>query len=573
MPRRLVRWLPAALAPLAVLWVADSRGVFPSPAVVVVTVAVCAALVVVEVRRGLLGGPPVLWLAGLVGWAAAATALRPVDTVDAARFVAIGALALVLAVLAAQPRCAAWARLGVVLSGAVAAAWLVIERLTIGGRPGGPFENPNIATTVIAVALALAPRMRWHAAARAACAGLLTAGIVTSGSRAGMLAAIAVAAIWVLATTGRPGRIALAGVMVLAGAGLAVRLATDRDPLRFERLRIWVVAWRTAVAELPLGSGPAGFADAAIPHNFPRAGELARYHRLPTLAESDALEAFATLGIPGLLLAAGLCVGVARAAADRWSAWAPVAAVAVTSAVHTQLPLPAVAWTAALAIAGSLPRTRRWRLRLRPGVALAGVAVAAPALAVALGAAPATRVNAERLVAVGESALARRGYGDAALADAEAATWLGCVRRPRWAGAWSTLGSIRLRRSLERGEGVLAAAAVDAFVAARAANPLDVWAALGEGRARRALGETAAAARALETAVSHEPSCVPAWVELGLLRVEQGELATARRALVRVEEALALARRWPPESGYERALVRVDRTSLARLRLRCGVRQ
>ena len=34
MSRRLVRWLPAALAPLAVLWVAGSQGVFPAPAVV-----------------------------------------------------------------------------------------------------------------------------------------------------------------------------------------------------------------------------------------------------------------------------------------------------------------------------------------------------------------------------------------------------------------------------------------------------------------------------------------------------------------------------------------------------------
>jgi hypothetical protein len=570
--RRQLKWLPALLAPLAVLWAADSRGVFPSPAVVVATAALCALLVAAEGRRGLLLAPPARWLAGLVAWASVTAAVRPVDRVEAARFVAVGVVALLIVVLAGRPRAAAWGRLGVVATGAVAAAWLVAERVAIGGRPGGPFDNPNVAATVIAVALALLPQVRWHGAAQAGCAALLVGGLVTSGSRAGMLAAVAVAGIWVLCAAGRAVRVTVAAVLVVAAAGLAARVATDRDPLRFERLRIWAVAWRTATAELPLGSGPAGFADAAIAHNFARDGELARYHRLPALAESDGLEVFATLGLPGVLLAAGLCFAVVRAAASRRPAWAPLAAVAVTSAVHTQLPLPAVAWTAALAVAGSLPRLRGRRVVLRPAVSFVGLAVAAPALVVALGGFPGERVAAQRLAAAGVQALARGESDDAALADAEASTWLACMRRPRWAAAWSTLGGIRLDRALERDEGILAAAAVDAFVAARAANPLDVWAALGEGQARRALGENAAAARAFEAAARLEPNCAPAWVEIGLLRLEGGELATARHALARVEAALALARRYPPESGYERELVRVDRVSLMQLRVRCGVR-
>jgi hypothetical protein len=515
---------------------------------------------------------PTLWLAGLVGWVCIAAAVRPVDRVEAARFAAVGVVALALALLAARPRAAAWGRLGVVLAGGVAAAWLVTERLVAGGRPGGPFENPNVAATVIALALALLPQVHRHAPTRALGAAVLLAGLVTSGSRAGMLAAIAVAGIWVFSATGRAGKTVVAAVLVVAAAGLAVRIATDRDPLRFERLRIWAVAWRTAMAELPLGSGPAGYADAALAHNFPRAGELARYHRVPALAESDALETFAALGLPGVLLAAGLCLAVARGAASHRPAWAPLAALVVTSAVHTQLPLPAVAWTAALALAGSLPRVHGRRLRLRPRRALAMVAVGAPALAMALGALPGARVTAESLAAVGMRALAAGDRDDATLADAEAATWKACVRRPRWAAAWTTLGGVRLTRALGREEGILAAAAVDAFVAASAANPLDVWAALGEGRARRALGDSAGAARAFESAVRLEPSCAPAWVEIGLLRLEGGELATARHALARVEAALALARRVPPESGYERELVRVDRASLMRLRVRCGVR-
>jgi hypothetical protein len=571
MSRRLVRWLPAALVPVSVLWVADSRGVFPSPATAAVTIVIGAVLLAVELRRGVRVTVPAAWLAALVVWAAMAAAFRPVERGEAARFVAAGALAVVLALLVARPRAAAWGRLGVALAGATAAAWLVAERLAAPGRPGGPLENPNIAATVMALAFALVPRLRWRPAARVAAAALLVAGIVVSGSRAGMLAAIVVGATWMLAATGRVVRGAVVTVIVIAAAGLAARVLTDRDPLRFERVRIWVVAWRTAVAELPFGAGPAGYTDAAIAHNFPRGGELARYHRLPTLAESDPLELLAALGVPGALLGIGLILGVKRQAAVCRTAWPPLAALAVTSAVHTQLPLPAVAWTATLAVAASLPRARAWRVRAPRAVALAGAAVAAPVLAAALAATPGSRVTADRLVAVGERALARTGLDDAALADAEAATWLGCMRRPRWAGAWSVLGSIRLTRALQRGEGMLAAAAVDAFAAARSANPLDVWAALGEGRAHRALGETAAAAGALEAAVRLEPSCAPAWIELALLRFDEGQLGAARQALARVEAVAAAARGLSLDSRYERALVQVDRATLARLRERCGV--
>jgi hypothetical protein len=326
------------------------------------------------------------------------------------------------------------------------------------------------------------------------------------------------------------------------------------------------------VAELPLGSGPAGYTDAVLAHNFPRDGELARYARLPVLAESDALQALAALGVVGTLLAAGLAASVAGAARRAPAAWGPIAALAVTSAVHTQLPLPAVAWSAALAVAGTLPRARGRRLRVSPAAALAGAAVAAPALALALGALPAGRVTAEGLAAPAARALARGGAGETTLADAEAGAWTACARRPRWAAGWVALGAVRLERAVAGNDGALAAAAADAFAAGRAANPTDVWAALGEARARRTIGDSAAAARALEAAVRLEPHCAPAWLEIALARVEEGELATARQALSRVETALAAARLRPPESDYERALVQIDHRSLDRLRVRCGVR-
>ncbi len=129
------------------------------------------------------------------------------------------------------------------------------------------------------------------------------AGVVASGSRAALVGVVAVAATWALARRGgRRTRLAAALLVALAVAGFSVRLATDRDPLRYERVRIWAVAVRVAAAEFPLGCGPSGYADAAMAHNFPREGEFARFARLPDVAESDLLQLAATLGLPGVIL-------------------------------------------------------------------------------------------------------------------------------------------------------------------------------------------------------------------------------------------------------------------------------
>jgi hypothetical protein len=571
MSRRLVRAMPAALAPVALLWVVASEGVAPSPAAVLVTVIVVAGLAVAALRRGVPMTAPTTLLAGLVVWTAAAGVLRPVDPGAAAYPVATAAVSLALALLVTGPRAAAWGRLGVVLGGAAAASWLVTDRLAGGGRPAGPFENPNLAATIVVVALSLVPPLRAGVVIRLGTGALLVAGTLASASRAAMLAAVAVGVLWATVSARRSARVAVMVLATCAAVGLAWRLATDRDPLRFDRLRIWGVAVRTAVAELPFGSGPSGYADAALPQNFPREGELARYYRLPTLAESDALQLAATLGVTGFLLGAGLVASVLAAARWRVRTLAPCLAVAVTSALHTQLPVPVVAWTATLAVLGSLPRSRARRLRLPSGAAAAGACAGAAAAALALGVMPGQPVTALRCASAAAALRAAAPASSGALADAEAQASHACALRPRWASAWSLLGALRLERALASGDAALAVAAADAFAAGRRANPIDIWLALGEGRARRVLGDTAGAARALETAVRLEPNCAPAWLELALLRLDGGEIAAATAALAKIDGALSSSRGKVPVSDYERAMVTVDRVSLVRLRVRCGV--
>jgi hypothetical protein len=219
-------------------------------------------------------------------WAALDAALRPVAISDAARLLATGVVSLGLVVVTRNPRGAAWGRLGAVAAGTGAAAWLITERLVHGGRPPGPFGNPNLAATPALLALALAPFLRVPVLVRGVLMAVAGAGVVASGSRAALVGTVALAVAWALSRRGgRATRLAAAILVVIAVVGLAARLATDRDPLRYERVRIWAVALRVAAGGLPLGCGPGGYADAAMAHNFPR--EEFTHRPLPDIAKAS----------------------------------------------------------------------------------------------------------------------------------------------------------------------------------------------------------------------------------------------------------------------------------------------
>jgi len=99
--------LPAALVPLALAWVGAARGVAPPAWLAVATVVVVGVLVAWRLIEGTTWHVPLPWLAGLVGWAALAAAVRPVAPAPAAWLVAIGVVAIGLALVAATPRGAA----------------------------------------------------------------------------------------------------------------------------------------------------------------------------------------------------------------------------------------------------------------------------------------------------------------------------------------------------------------------------------------------------------------------------------------------------------------------------------
>ncbi len=571
MQTRALKDAPALLVPLAALWVASARGVALAPLAAAATAAVAVALAVLAVRGGVRRVPALAWLAGLVAWCGVAAALRPVATAPAAWVVGAGVIALALALAVASPRGAAWAGAAVVVAGTLTAAWLVLEAVAVAGRPAGPLGNPNLAATVALLGLLTVPRMRAGPVVRAVLAVVLLGGVIASGSRGGLLALIAACATWALLAASRQRRRwALWGGAVVAIV-LVLVVARERDPLRWERARLWAVAARTALAELPIGCGPGGFGDAALPHNFARQGEFARHHRLPGLAESDVLQLAATLGLPGLILAGSLAWRVGRSAGRRGAPL--VAAVAAGSLVNTQLAAPLVAWTTVLALAAAWPRRepRVARLAIRPAAAAVLVAlVAIPAGQAltwpALGLAP----DPGAVLARAEAQARGAGSDGRELADAAAGAWQAARLRPRWGRAWRLVGAIALERAGRRREAALAEEAVTAFRRAREDNRNDVWAALGEGQAHRLLGDGAAARAAFQEAVGVEPNCVPCWLELATLGVETGEVDKGRAALALAEAARQLGQRTTFVSGYERRLATADPELLERLRASLG---
>ncbi len=565
--RPALKLLPALLVPICFAWVGATRGIDPMPRVCVATVALALALVAAS-TVGVRWSAPVAWLGALLAWVVVDAVVRPVAVSEASVAVAIGVVALLLFAAAQAPRCAAWARTALVLSGSVVAVWLLVERVLRHVRPGGPFGNANPAATLVLLALALSPFLRVPVLVRGVVALLATAAILVSGSRSALLAVVGIAVAWALSQRRRSRTIAAAVLVMMAAAGLVHRLATDRDPLRFERLRIWGVALETFAAELPLGAGPSGYADAALAHNFPRTGEFARYARLPDTAESDLLQVAATLGIPGIILALGLAAALAVRVVRRGPEGTGIAvALVITSAFSTQLFIPAVAWSAALALGAVMPRTGAKRLELSRPVKLASSLMVGVTLAFVL-ATPSWYASGdpEPLVQRSEAAAARSS-GDATLADAEATASQACAARPRFGRAWRLLGDLRLQRALLRGEPALALAARAAFSQAFRVNSLDAWAALGEAQSLHVSGDRGGASAALKVALRLEPNSVPAWLELATVRLESGELAAARAALKRAELAHAQAQALAPGfvSDYERRLAWANPILLARL--------
>ncbi|MFN3413853.1 MAG: O-antigen ligase family protein, partial [Thermoanaerobaculum sp.] len=557
--------LEAMLVPLALLWVASADGVFLAPWVAGVSAAIVGFLAWRRMLRGVRVGPPFVWLLGFFLWALISALAQPVSWDRAAQLAAIALFAGMLALIAAHPLGRRWMGVAVMAAGVLCALWLLVERVFLGGRPAGPFGNPNVAATVVVLAFAhsdlVQSRRSW------VWLTLLLAGVLAAESRAAMLAVVVLCFLWLGLRLPRRWKALLLLGVVVAAWGLAWRMALDPDPLRFERLRIWKAALETAWDFAPWGTGPGGFGDAVLARNFPREGEFARFHRIPDLAESDLLHLAAALGVPGLVLAAGLVWSTFRAWAGRGlKALSPALTVVVTGLFHSQMLWPVLAFFAVSAGRFS----GRWRLRFSPGPAflllwpLVGWAAAAlpwpngvvvPSLQ-------------ERLLKVRE--VLRQEASSEQLGDALVEATAIARESPRSAEALRTVGLVQVRLARATGDASAAHAAIATFRRAQETNPKDVWAYYGEAEARVVLGQWEGARGAALRALALEPNCVPCWLTVAQSQLFLGMPEAARETYRKALAAERRARGYPFVSAYERALASPDPLLKLRLALALG---
>lgn len=558
--------LEGVLVPVALLWVAAPEGVALHPWVAAITATVVFGLAGRRLILGARVGTPLVWLCLLVAWLGLEALFQPVPWARSAHLLACGLAGAALALVAAHPTGRHWLRAATVAAGLLASIWLVAEKLAVGGRPGGPFLNPNLAGGLGALGLALL----FHGVFRRFLLGagpVLLAGVVASGSRAAALAVLILGFYAFFVRRQLPG-LGVVSLFVLVGAGaLSIRLLTDQDPLRFERVRIWRTALQVARAYFPWGAGPGSFADAALAFNFPRDGEFARFARFPGIAENDLLQVAACLGLPGVLLALGLGLRLClQASKDRIGELGPLLVLGVMGVFHSQFLWPVGVLTAISAgrfsggIRVHLPPSLAVSLML-PLAVFANLGLAWPRGV--LGDPPGETLAALELVLRGRSSEKELANG---LVKAEALV----SQAPRMSRAWQALAFVQLQLGQQLGDGAALQAAVASFRKAQELNPNGLWAYYGEAVAWLTLGQVELGRRAVLHALRLEPNCVRCWLTLAQVRLYTGELTQARAALAKAEAVSRWAKKLTFVSSYEVELARLEEPLASRLRQALG---
>ena len=277
----------------------------------------------------------------------------------------------------------------------------LVQKFAGSPRPASTFLNPNhLAAWLTAAGLFLAGAMLARDVSRAArflYGGAIVAalaGIFLTGSR-GALLGIAAGAAALLAVffpslparTRRAMAAGAAGLVLVAGLGVAVRLRGENDPHRFRRTQIWAASLHAALASPFLGVGPGQFAAAAPNLNFPLNEAPLRFERGFRTPHSDVLRTVAEFGFPAAVaaFAAVALAGVelfrrrdALTAVER-GAVAALVGLAAQSCVDDLSTRPAIVMLGA-ALAGLLlarRRTAQARDVTRVAAGLAAVLVAA----------------------------------------------------------------------------------------------------------------------------------------------------------------------------------------------------
>ncbi len=447
-------------------------------------------------------------------------------------------------------------------------------------RAGGLFENPNVAAGVLVPALVLVVGAKIPGPVRGAVAAILLAGLVATGSRAGLVAVMAAGAVAVPRRWRRWWPLA-AALLVAAGVW---RMTAWPDPLAWRRPAIWKASATVALSHPLWGASAGAFDEAVLPFRPEEPTAVARWSKRPGSAESTPLQALAETGLPAAgLLGWGFLVlataAVRRGAPDA----AMVGAVLVFAVFHDVLGVPVLLWSWAwmLGRAAGPPGTAARSGGHPAAVAMAGLAVAlllgratvAPELALVRlhGDGPVSAAATEPLLALpwlerAHEKLTEPGWswqdGAEALDAADRVTSL----HPADSTGWRLLGECAARTARELAMlPPVSRRARQAFEHATRLDPHSPWGWLGWARLERDLGRLERAQALARRALTEEPHLVRGWLLLARLALDRGEVGTARRALLEAEAALRLER-GRLLSRYERDLLEAPRWQLEQLR-------
>jgi len=494
-------------------------------------------------------------------------------------------------------------RILVVGAAAIAGSILVAAITTMTVRSAGAFENPNVAAAflvpVMPMGFVLLKARSWLGWGWLS---LVSAAVVLTGSRAGLLAAVVVAAFLL-----PRGRIRLWGVLTgtaLAMATLGWRFFVQPDLLAWYRISIWQAVLKIWATRPVTGVGPGCLVEAAGAERILHADQIGMYQFVISLAESTPLAILVQLGVVGLILssvaAASWWKGARRSGAlDSVALRAATAAVVTLSLFHDFLTVDALLWWWAVALGCLEAEGRRapGTSESTPvnGLRLAGVVVLiwltmwgilSPALARWTSAnGPVTPMVLERVRRI------EPWYPDPAAAYVRELltrddrwSWVTAAEGLHWARyavdvqpglarRWADLGRVHTRILTDLGGTDFdVEAARDALERACELDPHLTWNWLERARLERVLGFDRQAVGFVRRALAEEPNTVRGWLMLSRLELEEGRLGEARQALEEARERALLIGR-PGLTAYEDELLAAPVDQIEFLERALGGRQ
>jgi hypothetical protein len=558
---------------------------YPGPRVVIGVLLAVALGWAVAVRRGQLMLEERVALGFLV-WGVVSAAVAAAAPLSAREAVTVWMVTWGLWLVARRTR-KSNTHVGLLILTATAvilAFGVMLEAVGLRGlRVGGLLENPNVTASLLVVSLPavfiIEGRQWWRLAA----AAVLTLGLVLTGSRAGLLAMLAVVA--VVLPWGRAKMIGLLTGGIGVTAVLLWRFVNQPDVLAWFRPAIWSAVLRLWVSNPLCGVGPGGLVDAAGAVRLLHADHVGQRQYLIAYAESSPLAVLVQTGLVGFLISCGaLFIWWRRVHGNRRMSrtmTAALVAMAVISTFHDMLTVDVVLWWWALNIglmeASADPPTptnglSTYSTNGRTVVGLAfsfivlwGVVQPAWARWIWRSGGPDPVVAARTMRAEPwfdaplewqtRELLKQGQWGWETVAEATAVSGEAVRVHPGAARLWSNRGMVHARVVAEFGPWPDSVnGAREGFARAIELEPHQPWSFLEWARFERNLGNGDDAVNLVRRALDEEPHTVRARLFLARLELDRGEVEAAREAYDAAVESVRLRTRLDL-NAYERELL------------------